>query len=57
MKICIRFATIHFNKANKFNYVMAGSLIIGGTLALLEPAVYILLRRIYESTWAGNANT
>ena len=48
MKICIRVAIVHFNVAYKLNYVMTGSLIIGGSLVLLEPVVYILAHRIHE---------
>ena len=41
MKKTISFAMMHFSVAFSVAYMLTGSAVVGGMLALIEPAVYI----------------
>jgi uncharacterized membrane protein len=51
MKKTLSFAVIHFSVAFSLTYLLTGSIILGGALALLEPAVNTLAFYIHESYW------
>ena len=47
----VSFAALHFSIAFSLAYVMTGSLVVGGTLALVEPAVNTLAFYFHEKLW------
>ena len=51
MKKTISFAIIHFSVAFSLTYLMTGSLVLGGALALLEPAINTLAFYAHDSYW------
>ncbi|AKH69168.1 putative membrane protein [Spongiibacter sp. IMCC21906] len=52
MKKTMSFAVMHFSVAFMVAYLLTGSLLIGGTLALLEPAVNTVAFYFHEKMWA-----
>jgi len=55
MKKTISFAIVHFTVAFTITYIMTGSLVIGGALALLEPAINTIAFHIHEKFWAQSS--
>jgi len=55
MNKTISFAIVHFSVAFTITYIMTGSVVIGGALALIEPAVNTLAFYIHEKFWARKA--
>lgn len=51
MKKTITFAILHFSIAFTVAYLLTGSIIIGGTLALIEPAVNTVAFYFHEKIW------
>jgi uncharacterized membrane protein len=51
MKKTISFAILHFCVAFTITYSLTGSIIIGGTIALLEPAVNTVVFYFHEKVW------
>ncbi|MGK0410069.1 MAG: putative membrane protein [Shewanella psychromarinicola] len=51
MKKTISFAILHFCVAFTITYLLTGSIIIGGTIALLEPAVNTVVFYFHEKVW------
>ncbi|GAA3976034.1 DUF2061 domain-containing protein [Allohahella marinimesophila] len=51
MKKTLSFAVLHFSIAFTVAYLLTGSLIIGGTLALIEPAVNTVGFYFHEKVW------
>lgn len=51
MNKTISFALVHFSVAFTITYLMTGSLLIGGALALIEPAVNTVAFHIHEQIW------
>jgi len=51
MKKKISFAILHFSVAFTITYLLTGSIIIGGTIALLEPAVNTVVFYFHDKVW------
>lgn len=47
----ISFAAIHFCVAFLVGYVMTGSLLVGGAMALVEPAINTVAFYLHEKVW------
>ncbi|WP_210396733.1 DUF2061 domain-containing protein [Motiliproteus sediminis] len=47
----ISFALLHFTVAFTVGYLMTGSVLVGGTIALVEPAVNTLAYYFHERFW------
>jgi len=45
------FAVVHFSVAFAVGYLMTGSMLIGGTLALVEPACNTIAFHFHEKLW------
>ena len=45
------FATLHFGVAFSVGYVLTGSALIGGTIALVEPAINTVVFYFHELVW------
>ncbi len=46
------FAAVHFCVAFTVGYLMTGSLLVGGAIALVEPAVNTVAYHLHERAWA-----
>jgi len=53
MKKTISFAMMHFSVAFSVAYLLTGSAVIGGMLALVEPAVNTVVFYFHEKAWAS----
>jgi uncharacterized membrane protein len=47
----ISFATVHFTVAFTVAYIMTGSILIGGAIALVEPAINTVAYHFHELAW------
>lgn len=47
----ISFAAVHFSVAFMVGYVMSGSVLVGGAIALVEPAVNTIAYHFHEKVW------
>ena len=47
----ISFAVLHFTVAFTVAYVMSGSLLVGGAIALVEPAINTVAYHFHEQVW------
>lgn len=47
------FATLHFGVAFSVGYAFTGSALVGGTIALVEPAINTLVFFFHEKAWAN----
>ena len=45
------FAAVHFTVAFSVAYLMSGSLLIGGAIALVEPAINTIAYHLHEKAW------
>lgn len=45
------FAAIHFSVAFLVGYVMTGSVLVGGAMALIEPAINTVAYHFHEQVW------
>jgi uncharacterized membrane protein len=45
------FAAVHFTVAFSVGYLMSGSLLVGGAIALVEPAVNTVAYYFHELVW------
>lgn len=45
------FAVVHFSVAFTVGYAMSGSLLVGGAIALVEPAVNTVAYHFHEKVW------
>ncbi|GAB3341111.1 DUF2061 domain-containing protein [Marilutibacter aestuarii] len=45
------FAAVHFAVAFAVGYLMTGSLLVGGSLALVEPAINSVAYHLHEKVW------
>ncbi|MFT5594827.1 MAG: putative membrane protein [Oceanicoccus sp.] len=52
MNKTISFAVVHFSVAFTITYIMTGSVVIGGALALIEPAVNTVAFYIHDKLWS-----
>jgi uncharacterized membrane protein len=50
------FAAVHFTVAFSVAYLMTGSVLVGGAIALVEPAVNTVAYHFHELVW-GRLNT
>ena len=51
MKKTVSFAVVHFTVAFSVAYLLTGSVLVGGLLALLEPALNTLAYHVHERVW------
>ena len=47
----ISFAVVHFSVAFSIGYLMTGSVMVGGAIAVVEPLVNTLAYHIHERVW------
>ena len=47
----LTFAVVHFSVAFGVGYLMTGSVLVGGAIALVEPAVNTLAYHLHERVW------
>ncbi len=47
----ITFAILHFSVAFSVTYLLTGSIVIGGAIALLEPAINTVVFYFHEKLW------
>ena len=45
------FATLHFTVAFSVGYALTGSALVGGTIALVEPAINTVVFYFHEIAW------
>jgi len=45
------FAAVHFTVAFTVGYLMTGSVLVGGAIALVEPAINTVAYHIHEIVW------
>jgi uncharacterized membrane protein len=48
----LSFAAVHFTVAFSVGYVMTGSVLVGGAMALVEPAINTVAYFFHEKLWA-----
>lgn len=48
----ISFAAVHFSVAFTVAYLMTGSVLVGGALALVEPAINTVAFHVHEQAWS-----
>jgi len=51
MSKTVSFAAVHFSVAFGVGYVMTGSVLVGGAIALVEPFVNTIAYHIHEKVW------
>lgn len=52
MRKTISFAAIHFTVAFSVGYLMTGSLLVGGAIALIEPVINTIAYHAHEVFWS-----
>lgn len=52
----LTFAVLHFSVAFTVTYLLTGSIVIGGTIALLEPAINTVVFYFHEKVWKKMEN-
>lgn len=52
MSKTISFAAVHFTVAFSVGYLMTGSLLVGGAIALVEPAINTVAYYLHELFWS-----
>lgn len=45
------FAVVHFTVAFTVGYLLSGSLLVGGAIALVEPAINTVAYHFHEQVW------
>jgi uncharacterized membrane protein len=45
------FAAVHFTVAFSVGYVMTGSVLVGGAIAMIEPAINTIAYHFHEQVW------
>ena len=48
----ISFAVVHFSVAFAVGYLISGNILVGGTIALVEPMINTLAYHLHEKIWA-----
>ena len=48
----LSFAAVHFTVAFTIGYLLTGSVLVGGTMALVEPALNTIAYHFHEKAWA-----
>ena len=56
MKKTASFAAVHFSVAFSLTYIMTGDIVIGGAIALLEPALNTVAFYFHEKLWNRKAH-
>jgi uncharacterized membrane protein len=51
MSKTLSFAAVHFTVAFTVGYLMSGSVLVGGAIALVEPAVNTIAYHFHEQVW------
>lgn len=51
----LSFAAVHFTVAFTIGYLLTGSVLVGGAMALVEPAVNTVAYYVHEKVWARAA--
>lgn len=51
------FAAVHFTVAFTVGYLLSGSVLVGGAIALVEPAVNTIAYHFHEKVWAQVEHT
>lgn len=51
MKKTVSFAVLHFSVAFSVAYVLTGSVLVGGVMALIEPAINTVVFYFHERVW------
>ena len=51
MSKTMSFAAVHFTVAFTVAYLMSGSLLVGGAIALVEPVVNTIAYHFHEQVW------
>ena len=51
MNKTLSFALLHFSVAFTLGYLFTGSLLVGGALALVEPACNTVVFHVHEKVW------
>jgi uncharacterized membrane protein len=51
MKKTISFAVVHFTVAFSVGWLLSGSLLVGGAIALVEPAINTVAYHFHEQVW------
>ena len=51
MKKTLSFAAVHFTVAFSLGYLLTGSVLVGGALALIEPALNTVAYHVHERVW------
>ncbi len=52
----LTFAALHFTVAFSVAYIMTGSIVIGGAIALVEPAINTIVYYFHEKVWSNIEN-
>jgi uncharacterized membrane protein len=47
----VTFAAVHFSVAFTVAYLMTGSVLVGGVIALVEPAINTVAYHFHEQVW------
>lgn len=47
----LSFAAVHFTVAFSVGYLLSGSLLVGGAIALVEPAINTVAYHLHERVW------
>ena len=53
----ITVAIVHFALAFSVGYVMTGSVLVGGAIALIEPSINTVAYHLHERVWARMRTT
>jgi len=51
MNAAMSFAAVHFTVAFSVGYLMTGSVLVGGAIALVEPAINTVAYHFHERVW------
>jgi len=51
MNKTMSFAAVHFTVAFSVGYLMTGSVLVGGAIALVEPAINTVAYHVHERIW------
>lgn len=51
----LSFAAVHFTVAFTVGYLLTGSIVVGGAMALVEPAINTVAYYFHEKVWARAA--
>ena len=51
MNKTMSFAIVHFSVAFSVGYLLSGSLLVGGAIALVEPAINTVAYHFHEMAW------